>query len=128
VPDPFCWGPFAILVRENAFHATELGCVDYFRLPEIIEDICNGYEIKFGVSIHDDVVRFLRPCIVKFKSSYKVDQVCIEAALYYLYECIHKKGVCIDANDCFDGENQTVLFQDIVNIEFIGLGESNVAP
>jgi hypothetical protein len=37
VPDPFHWGPFAMLVKEVAFHAHSVGNHDYLELAEIIE-------------------------------------------------------------------------------------------
>jgi hypothetical protein len=116
-----CWGPFAELVRDIAF--LEDGTRwDYFELPEIIDDICKGYKFEFDISIRDDVVKALKPCIVKFKSSYKVDNVCIiEGALSYLYGCIQGSNLCIDANYCFDGYNQTISSEDILNIEFIDM-------
>ena len=51
-PDPFHWGPFAMLVRDVAFNAKAIGNHDYLWLPEIIEDIFNGYYGKYGVFIH----------------------------------------------------------------------------
>lgn len=33
VPDRFHWGPFAMLVRESAFHANRIGNHDYLALP-----------------------------------------------------------------------------------------------
>jgi len=44
-------GPFAMLVRESAFNASEIGNHDYLKLPEIIEDVCWGYQEKFKESI-----------------------------------------------------------------------------
>ena len=120
-PDPFHWGPFAMLVKETAFNAKKIGNHDYLWLPEIIEDICNAYHEKFDLFIHDDVVKSLKPCIVKFKSHFRVDDGCVRAALYYLYACIQKDGLCIDANTCFDGKGETIPFEDIMEIEFIAL-------
>jgi hypothetical protein len=51
-------GPYAMLVRESAFHAEEMGNHDYLCLPEIVEDICNGYQARYGESIR---TRSLRP-------------------------------------------------------------------
>jgi hypothetical protein len=38
-------GPCAMLIRESAFHATAMTNRDHLALPEIVEDICNGYRI-----------------------------------------------------------------------------------
>lgn len=121
--DTRSWGPHAVLVRDVAFCAKAPWTHDYLRLPEIIEDICNGYMDRFGISIHDDVVNSLRPCIVKFKSNYKIRDGFIAAALFYLYLCTHDKGLWDEANDCFDAENQTIPPEDILNIEFIDMTE-----
>ena len=117
--NPFHYGPFAMLVKDTAFKAKEIGNHDYLWIPEIIEDICNAYHDKFGLSIHDDVVKSLKPCIVKFKSCYRIDDGCIRAALYYLHACIQKEGLCIDVNTCFDGKCKIIPFEDIMEIEFI---------
>ena len=110
-PDSFHWGPFGMLVKESAFKAKEMGNHDYLWLPEIIEDICNAYHDKFGFFIHDDVVKSLKPCIVKFKSHYRHDDGCVEAALYYLHACIQRERLCIDANTCFDGKGKIIPYK-----------------
>ncbi len=59
-------GPYAMLVKESAFHPAVMGNHDYLLMPEIIEDICNGYKQCTGESIFDEVANSLKPCIVKF--------------------------------------------------------------
>jgi len=120
-PDSFHWGPFAMLVKESAFKAKEMGNHDYLWLPEIIEDICNAYHDKYGIFIHDDVVKTLNPCIVKFKSHKRMDDGCVKAALYYLYANVKRESLCIDANTCFDGQGKIIPYEDILKIEFIDM-------
>ena len=118
-PDSIRWGPFAMLVKEAAFKANEIGNHDYLWLPEIIEDICNAYHDKYKFFIRDDVVNSLKPCIVKFKNHFRSDYGCIEAALYYLHACIRKEKLCLDTNTCFDGKCEIIPFEDIMKIEFV---------
>lgn len=56
-----------MLVRESAFNASEMRNHDYLKLPEIIEDVCWGYQERFKESIQDEIMEALRPCIVKFE-------------------------------------------------------------
>lgn len=51
VGKPFHCGPYAMLVREAAFRAGEIGNHDYLVVPEIVQDICRGYEERFNASI-----------------------------------------------------------------------------
>jgi hypothetical protein len=63
----FAQGPYAMLVREVAFHANTIGNHDYLRTPEIVEDICSGYEEHSGERILEETLKTFRPCIVKFE-------------------------------------------------------------
>lgn len=67
VSDKLHHGPHAMLVRESAFNASEMRNHDYLKLPEIIEDVCWGYQERFKESIQDEIMEALRPCIVKFE-------------------------------------------------------------
>jgi hypothetical protein len=118
------WGPFAILVKEIAFKAKEIGAWDYLCMPEIIDDICNEYKNTFGLSIYEDVSKSLKPCIIKFKSSHGINKVYVRSALYYLYACIHNVKLSLDTNACFDANNNKIPLEDIMKIEFIDHGET----
>jgi hypothetical protein len=52
-------GPYAMLVKDVAFNSESTCNHDYLRIPEIMEDICNGYQKKFNVSIIIKGVRTL---------------------------------------------------------------------
>jgi len=111
-------GPYAMLVRESAFHAKTIGNWDYLDLPEIIADICNGYEKEYGESIRDEVSLSLAPCIVKFKSMIvKYSQ--IAPVLYYCWCKANHKEFGRDVNYNFDGRGATIPSEVIQRIEFV---------
>lgn len=112
-------GPYAILVKDVAFHAERLWHHDYLEMPEIIEDICNGYHDAYGESIHEQVADALCPCIVKFLESATADQGHLEAALSYAYTYANELPISFGAVYCFDANNCTVENDDIVSIEFL---------
>jgi len=112
-------GPFAMLVKDVAFYSQSLGHHDYLRTPEIIEDICNGYEKKFGVSIIETLGEALKPKIVKFISSKKTGISCIESALYYAYRICNHQELSSNTNTCFDGDNTAIPYDQILNVEII---------
>lgn len=116
-PNPFHWGPSAMLVRDVAFRAREIGNHDYLRIPEIVEDICNGYYDKYGLNIYDEVFKSLKPCIVKFKSNFRIDEGCVKSALYYIYASI--KGDGLSSCTCFDAQAKKIPPEDILKIEFL---------
>lgn len=113
------YGPFAILVREIADDPERLSQHNYFRMPEIIEDICDGYYTAFGEPIYNQVHDALHPCVVKFSKAMAADQGCIEAALYYAYTYVNSLPVSGGSVWCFDGENQPVTYDEIIYIDFI---------
>lgn len=60
------WGPYAILVRDVASCAADLSQHDYLAMPEIIEDICNGFEAPVREELLTVFSAKLRPAVVKF--------------------------------------------------------------
>jgi hypothetical protein len=112
-------GPFGVLIREAAFHPDALGTVDYLRIPETIEDICNGYKDTFGRDISEEILAALKKCIVKFESAKDVGDFLIGAALVYCWCKANSveldRSVIVD----FDGEGVAIPRQDIKNIEFV---------
>jgi hypothetical protein len=112
-------GPYAMLVRESAFNASEIGNHDYLKLPEIIEDICLGYEEKFKESIEEEIKTALRPCIVKFedRSGTRIDV--IGPVLQYCYCKGRNEELHIHANTSFDGEGEAVPFEAIEKTEYL---------
>lgn len=119
VGQPAHGGPFAMLVRESAFRAQEMGNHDYLRLPEIMADICNGYDKTYSEAIHNDLREALVPYIVKFWSNEQSDKSYAEAAMYYLYCTVHGLDLSIYANTCFIGDNNRIPREHIVSVEAI---------
>ena len=114
VGQPLLGGPYAMLVRESAFRAREMGNHDYLWLPEIMEDICNGYREAYGHVIHERLCNALTPFIVKFWSTKMLGKNCVESAMYYLYSTAHEEELCDLANTCYDGANSRVPPERIV--------------
>ena len=112
-------GPYALLIYNKKFEGT---CVktEFLEFPEIIEDICNGYQNSYNESIHNTVKNSLVSCIVKFKSRRRLDRRCISAALYYLYKICNNEELSIHSNTCFDGEGKLIPYEDIIKIEYLG--------
>lgn len=114
------WGPYAILVRDVAFHAEALCQHDYLGMPEIIEDICNGFSDGPELDLNEVFTSELKPAIVKFvATSNSADEVCIATALSYLHSCIHTGAPGTNSVYCFDGKNNPVPAQDIARVDYV---------
>lgn len=118
-PDPFHWGPYAMLVRETAFRSKEMCNHDYLWLPEIVEDICNAYHEAYNIELYDSVLKATSPCIVKFLERTEDGNWCLEPAVYYLYLVTNNEELTIDANTCFDGKGRIIPKENILEIEFL---------
>lgn len=116
------WGPFAILVREVAFCTEKLSQHDYLGMPEIIEDICNGFQKTSGVTLTDVFSTKLKPAIVKFTSATHHEESCITTALCYVFSTIHEGALDSNSVYCFDGKNTLIPPQDILKVESLDLG------
>lgn len=114
--DVLHWGPYGILVRDVAHHSRELSQHDYLGMPEIVEDICNGYQKQFGTSILGLYEEALIPKIVKFKSSNRLDAGCLEAAIYFAYRYIRGLPPCRGAVTCFDGNGASIPPENILSV------------
>ncbi len=112
-------GPYAMLVRDSAFNSSKIGNHDYLGMPEILEDICNGYKKQFGSAIYEFLESKLLPKIIKFVSTKDLCSSNIGTAMFYTYGRYHNKSISFSANTCFDGENSLIPFTDILNIETI---------
>jgi hypothetical protein len=112
-------GPYAMLVRESAFNASEIGNHDYLKLPEIIEDICWGYQEKFKESIQAEIMAALRPCIVKFEDRSGIRTDVIDPVIRYCHCKAWKDELHIHTNTCFDGQGEAVPFEAIQRIEYV---------
>ena len=123
VPASFLHGPYAMLVREVAFHSGAIGNHDYLAIPEIVEDICNGFKAETGKSIFERLENFLKPCIVKFEdcdgSDRPDDPHLRKALLYYCWSKRRNEELCYLANTCFDARGEVIPRSAIRNIQFL---------
>lgn len=119
VPQKSLHGPYAMLVRESAFRSAEIGNHDYLELPEIIEDICWGYQETFKESIQGEIKAALRPCIVKFEDRSGRQSDVIRPVLQYCLCKARNEELHFHANTCFDGGCAAVPFESIEKIEFL---------
>lgn len=116
-PDPLHWGPYGMLVKDIGFCAAAVTNHDYLKIPEIIEDICCGYESRFGERIQPTVEKSLVPTIVKFWAE---DAECMHGltpAIYYAYLSCRGLELSSSANTCFDGRGKVVPKDRIVYVE-----------
>lgn len=123
---PEHWGPYAMLVKEIGSFARAVGHHDYLRIPEIVEDICNGYRGKYGEDIQNQVENALVPTVVKFFSEDPNKQYGLDAAIYYAYVTHRKLGLSHLANTCFEGENLRIPPAQIVYVEQGAFGTGSV--
>lgn len=112
-------GPYAMLVREAAFNSDKICNHDYLEVPEIIEDICNGYREQFGHCIYDIVTSKLEKCIVKFKSNNYTGLHLLAPALLYCWCILRKEEFRSFANTCFDSEGIPISKEQIISVEFL---------
>lgn len=113
-------GPFAMLVREAAFRPEEQANHDYHTIPEIVRDLCDGYQKRFGLPIEGEVQAALRPRIVKFASTLRLDRACIEAATLYLYGALRGLPPSWLSNAYYSGAGLAVPHCAIEQVEFVG--------
>ena len=119
IKHPYLAGPYAVLVRDVAFRAKEIGFHDNLAMPETLTDICDRYQAIHKVNIFAQLQEKLVPCIIKFVSDRKIDRSCIESALYYLYVLEHNEQLTESANTCFDGRNEKISPKQIKSVEFL---------
>ncbi|MNW47837.1 hypothetical protein D3C74_251810 [compost metagenome] len=112
------WGPYAMLIKEVAFRASEIRNHDYLKSPEIIEDICHAFESRYKVDLLKIYSQSTVPCIVHFRSN-DTDYHVIEPILFYLYKVIHNEKFSVYSNTCFDGKGREVPASDVLKIELV---------
>jgi hypothetical protein len=104
VHDALHHGPYAMLVRESAFNSSGMGNHDFLAAPEIIQDICWGYQEKFNESIEDEIMAALRPCVVKFEDRSGTRTDVIDPILRYCHCKAWSQELHIHTNTCYDGQ------------------------
>lgn len=110
-------GPYAMLIKEIGAFANSVGNHDYLKIPEIVEDICSGYETRFGESIQPIIELALIPTIVKFWSESTDHLYALSPAIYYAYQSCRGLELSSLANTCFDGQGKTIPKERISYIE-----------
>lgn len=114
------WGPYAILVREVASHANDLGQHDYLAMPEIIEDLCEEVKLASGLELLPAFQERLRPVIVKFVApAGDSAEFAVRVALRYLQSCFREGVPGHGAVWCFDGGNTAVPPGQVLKVEFV---------
>ncbi len=106
-------------LKDIAFQVSRVGNHDYLWLPEILEDICNGYLTSFNIRLHEILVSSLKPCIVKFVSQKYIDDALFYPIIYYLYLTNKGEDMRIDSNTYFDEDGYLIPADDILNVEFL---------
>jgi len=117
--DSIHWGPYGILVREVAFNTKKLKQHDYLKMPELVEDICNAYKLTYEVSLDLLYENLLIPKLVKFYSSKRLDNGCIEAALNYAYTKIRKLPINESCVTVLNNGGTAIKPEEIVNVETV---------
>lgn len=110
------WGPNAMLVRDSAFCPRDMLNHDYLGAPEIVEDICDCINRRFGVDLLTRFCGASQSCIVKFLGPFNRPDV-LPTALMYLWAMHHDQGMGYCCNTCFDGEGEAIRPDQIVAIE-----------
>jgi hypothetical protein len=111
-------GPYAMLNPNIAPFASSIGYHDYLRVPEIIEDICECFKIKYGIDIKSIFIKESKPCIVKFVVNNSRED-CLKCALYYIYSIIHNEKLGTLINTCFDSKGTIIPVSDIMSITYV---------
>ena len=117
--DSMHWGPYAILVRDVAFCARELSQHDYLAMPEIIEDICNGFDDPMREALEGVFRAKMRPATVKFAAPVDDGEAYIATALCYVHSMIQEGKLDTNSVICFDGKNNQIPPQDILKVEIV---------
>jgi len=121
---PVHGGPFAILVREVAEYANELGQHDYLRMPEIVEDLCEDVLLASGLDLLSVFQEEWLPVVVKFVApAGDSGEFALAVALRYLRGCALVDKPDMGAVWCFDGENTAVPASSILRVDFVGVTE-----
>jgi len=117
VTDPTHSGPYAMLVRNIAFKAKEVGNHDYFGVPEIVQNICLCFRKYHELDLLDAFREKTKPCIVKFIDNGAKPKY-LWAALYYLYSLYRGDKLSWCCNTSFVGMGRLVPKDRILKIEF----------
>ncbi len=111
-------GCFAMLIKEIAFHSSEVGNHDYLNVPEIIEDLDAELRKKYHINLVLQFIAASKPIIVKFVSQPDgKDMLYIDPVLHYIYVKLNNKPLSMRCNTCFDARGRIIPKEDIISIE-----------
>lgn len=111
-------GPYGILIGDLSFNAL-VGQDHYIKKgPEIVILICNEFKKEFGHSLLNDFISATQACIVKFQTATS-ELVHLQAALSYVYKLEQSETLSLDNSDCYDGQGNTVLREQIQKVIFL---------
>lgn len=110
------WGPCGMLIKEMGLYADKLNLHNYLKIPEIIEDICRGYESKYKSSITEVISENLIPMTVKFISNERIENGLVASALCYAYNIVRNLPPSSNSNNGFDGEGRAISADSIISL------------
>jgi hypothetical protein len=118
--DPkFHGGPHAFLIRETAIKGIKVGSLwDYFKTPEIVEDICNCCAQRYGIDLTQKFIANTTPCIVKF-TDYSAHERNLRWALLYAYQKRRNLDFNPRAPGGFSGDGKPVPKDRIRKVKFL---------
>jgi hypothetical protein len=96
-----------------------MGNHDYLAFPELVEDISNGYEKKFGERIHEEISDSLRRCVVKFQVPDENGSHLIAQCLQYCWSTVPGWVLTHASNMCYDGKGLVIPWEAIQKVEFL---------
>jgi hypothetical protein len=113
-------GPNALLIREAAIEAAkdskDSWYVNYFRIPEIVEDICKC--CPCGINLSYKFITSTAPCIVKFIDD-RADIGPLSRAMIYAYNKYRNHNLLPASNCCFSAKGISVPKDRILKVEFM---------
>lgn len=118
VGDKLHWGPFGFLVREISLVPEEVGNYDYFKMPEIVRDICAVFSETRPINLRARYQRATTPCIVKFCQNGGTPDLIVRT-IYYTFCKIFEMGLSIDASTCFDGGGKRISPEQVLACEYL---------
>lgn len=110
-------GPFALNLKESAFRNEELGNNDFFKIPEILQDIVKPLESQIALDLLSRFQAASEPCIVTFVDS-TVTRNMVTSALHYLDAKLRNEELGYQCNTCYDGHGIAVPAERILSVEF----------
>lgn len=114
------WGPYAILIRELAFHAESCSQHDYLGMPEIIDDLCEEIRNACQLDLLPIFKERWQPALVKFVAAAdSLVEAYLGVALCYLRSALLDGAPDSNSVMCFDGGSVPVSPEQIIRVDFV---------